>query len=146
MCISYLPSECCSQCTVWNKKFEFFLPNYDCLPAYPTCLCQSVSQVLDKWIDRHVHPKHTALPTSAPVDNSHVDWSAFPLGEGEGDADVGVKGARAGVARWTDDGWTKLSLEEILYEGVVSLHVAHERLCCDVLIGSTCTVLLEWEM
>ena len=68
------------------------------VPVYTAHLGKPVSQVFDKCVDRHVDSKHFTLSTGAPVDDSHIDWPTLTLGEGQRDADVGVKGARAGVA------------------------------------------------
>ena len=112
-------------------------------PAHSTHLCQSVPQVLDESIDGDIHPKYSALSIGASVDDGDVNGSALALWEGQRDADVGVKGARAGVAGGANDGGTKLPLEEILDKRVVALHVTDECFRGNVLVGSTGTVLFE---
>lgn len=111
------------------------------IPVYATHFSKPVSQVSDECIDRHIHPKHFTSSTGASVDHSDVDWSTLTLWEGQGDADIGVKGARPRVARGADDGRSELTLEEILDERVVALHVTDEGLCGNILVWSTGAVL-----
>ena len=76
-----------------------------------------------------------------PAFNGHINWSHLPLGEGQGDTDVGVKGAGAGTTRGADDGGAELALEEALDEAIVVLHVTGQRLRCHLLIRTTCPIL-----
>ena len=108
---------------------------------YAAHLGKSVSQVSDECVDGHIHSKHFTLSTGASVDHCDVDRPTLTLWEGQGDADVGVKGARPCVARGTDDGRSELTLEEVLNERVVALHVTDEGLRGDVLVWPTRAVL-----
>jgi hypothetical protein len=111
------------------------------IPVYAAHFGQSVSQVSDESIDGHIHTKHFAFSIWAPIDHGDVDWPILALWEGQGDADVGVKGARACVARRADDGRPELALEEILDERVVALHVTDEGLRGNVLVWPTGAIL-----
>lgn len=108
---------------------------------YSTHLGKPVSQVSNESIDGDIHTKHFTLSTRAPIDHRDVDWPIFALWEGQGHADVGVKGARASVTRGADDGRPELALEEILDERVVALHVTDEGFRGNVLVWPTCAVL-----
>ena len=90
---------------------------------YSTQLCKAVAQVPNAPLNGHINAKYFALFQGVPVNHGHVDWSHLPLGEGQGDTDVGVKGAGAGTTRGADDGRAELALEEALDEAIVVLHV-----------------------
>ena len=91
-------------------------------------LCKLASQFSDASIDGHVNPIHPRLAAAPSVDHGGIDWLRLPLGEGEGYAHVGVKGAGAGGAGGADEGRAELALEEILDEAVVALQVRGENL------------------
>ena len=86
------------------------------IPVNATNFGKSVSQIPNESIDGYIHTEHFAFSVRAPVDDGDVDRPILALWEGQGDADVGVKGARACITRRTDDGRPKLALEEILNE------------------------------
>ena len=108
---------------------------------YATYFGKSVSQISDESVDWYIHAEHFAFSVRAPVDDSDIDWPILSLWEGQGDADVGVKGARACVTGRADNGRSKLALEEILDERVVALHVTDEGFCGNVLIWPTGAIL-----
>ena len=112
---------------------------------YSTQLCKAVAQVPNAPLNGHINAKYFALFQGVPVDHGHVDWSHLPLGEGQGDTDVGVKGAGAGTTRGADDGGAELALEEALDEAIVVLHVTCQRLCCHLLVRTTCSILCGGE-
>ena len=124
-----------------NNVLHLIATNWQCLPVYTAHLGKPVSQVFDKRVDGYIDPEHFALSTGTPVDDGDIDGAVLSLWEGQGDADVGVKGARACITGGTDDGRAELALEEILDEGVVALHVTDEGFCGHVFIRSTCAVL-----
>ena len=108
---------------------------------YATNFGKSVSQIPDESIDRYIHAKHFAFSVWAPVDDGDIDWPILTLWEGQGDTDIGVKGARACVTRGADDGRPKLTLEEILDERVVALHVTDEGFRGNILVWPTSAIL-----
>lgn len=108
---------------------------------YATHLGKSVSQISDERIDGNIHSKHFTLSIGAPIDHRDVDWATLTLWEGQRDADIGVKGARASVTGGTDNGRSELALEEVLDEGVVALHVTDEGFRGNIFIWPTCAVL-----
>ena len=112
---------------------------------YSTQLCKAVAQVPDAPLNGHINAKYFALFQGIPVNHSHVDWSHLPLGEGQGDTDVGIKGAGAGTTRGADDGRAELALEEALDEAIVVLHVTCQCLCRHLLVRTTCSILCEGE-
>lgn len=110
---------------------------------YSTQFCKGVAQVSNAPLNGHVDAKHLALFQAVPVDHGHVDWSHLPLGEGQRDTDVGIKGAGPGTTRGADDGRAELALEETLYEAIVILHVTGQRLCRHLFVRTTCSILCE---
>ena len=108
---------------------------------YSTQLCKAVAQVPNAPLNGHINAKHLAVFQGVSVDHGHIDRSHLPLGEGQGDTDVGIKGAGAGTTRGADDGRAELALEEALDEAIVVFHVTGQRLRCHLLVRTTCSIL-----
>ena len=75
------------------------------------------------------------------MDDSHVYWSCLVLGEGQRDADVGIKRTGSGATGWAEDGGTKLSLKEVLDETIIAPEVGDQGFCGNLLVRSTNAVL-----
>ena len=89
----------------------------------------------------HVDTKHLAGSGITAIHHCHVDRSLVSLWQGQRNTDIRVKGQRLIIARWASDCRPELSLEEILNEGVVPLHVTVQILSSHHLIRTTSTVL-----
>ena len=108
---------------------------------HPTQLSKAVPQIPDGPIDGDIHTKHLVLPVGAPVDHGDIHRSSLSLGQGQRDADVGIKSAGLSSTGGTEEGGAELALEETLDETIVAFQVASECFGCYFFIRTACGVL-----